>query len=200
MSENPPIGVIGVGWVGLVTGACFAELGHDVWLRDIDAAKLASLREGKVPIHEPGLQELVAKNEARLHFEAARAGARARAPAVRLRRHAPDLVGRRRPVACRGRGRGAARFRRARGHHEEHRALRNGRKHRRRLGELGKDSLGYAANPEFLQEGSAVDDFTDPDRVVIGSEPRSEWSGAPSRSSTRRSTVRSCERTSPPRR
>src|SRR5215212_6135864 len=69
MPENPPIGVIGVGWVGLVTGACFAELGHDVWCRDVDAAKLAMLRDGTVPFHEPGLQDLVTRNAARLHFE-----------------------------------------------------------------------------------------------------------------------------------
>src|SRR3954469_11986393 len=68
MPEKSPIGVIGVGWVGLVTGACFAELGHDVWWRDIDAAKLASLRQGSVPMFEPGLQELVARNSERLHF------------------------------------------------------------------------------------------------------------------------------------
>src|SRR3977135_3530031 len=69
MPENPPIGVIGVGWVGLVTAACFAALGHEVWCRDIDAAKLEVLREGKVPFHEPGLQDLVQQNAERLHFE-----------------------------------------------------------------------------------------------------------------------------------
>ena len=49
MSERPPIGVIGVGWVGLVTGACFAELGHDVWLRDIDRGLVdfPALRDGR---------------------------------------------------------------------------------------------------------------------------------------------------------
>ena len=47
MPDKPPIGVIGVGWVGLVTAACFAELGHDVWCRDIDAAKVESLRAGR---------------------------------------------------------------------------------------------------------------------------------------------------------
>src|SRR5919197_4008532 len=69
MPEKPPVGVIGVGWVGLVTAACFAELGHEVWCRDVDEVKLAALRAGSVPIHEPGLQDLVAKNASRLHFE-----------------------------------------------------------------------------------------------------------------------------------
>src|SRR5437879_5881918 len=69
MPENQPIGVIGVGWVGLVTAGCFAELGHHVWCRDIDGARLASLRAGTVPFHEPGLQELIVRNAERLHFE-----------------------------------------------------------------------------------------------------------------------------------
>src|SRR5919108_5555855 len=68
MGEQEPIGVIGVGWVGLVTAACFAELGHEVWARDIVPEKVESLRRGEVPIHEPGLGELVAKNAERLHF------------------------------------------------------------------------------------------------------------------------------------
>ncbi len=66
--EREPIGVIGVGWVGLVTAACFAELGHEVWARDIVAEKVESLARGEVPIHEPGLSELVAKNADRLNF------------------------------------------------------------------------------------------------------------------------------------
>ena len=66
--EKEPIGVIGVGWVGLVTAACFAELGHEVWARDIVPAKVESLSRGEVPIHEPGLPELVAQNAERLHF------------------------------------------------------------------------------------------------------------------------------------
>ena len=61
MPERPPIGVIGVGWVGLVTASCFAELGHHVWCRDIDAGKIESLRAGNVPIYEPGLADLVAR-------------------------------------------------------------------------------------------------------------------------------------------
>src|SRR3954453_18646893 len=68
MQEKEPIGVIGVGWVGLVTAACFAELGHEVYARDILEEKVASMRRGEVPIHEPGLAELVTKNAERLHF------------------------------------------------------------------------------------------------------------------------------------
>ena len=62
MAEKEPIGVIGVGWVGLCTAACFAELGHPVYARDILQEKVDSLTRGEVPMHEPGLPELVAGN------------------------------------------------------------------------------------------------------------------------------------------
>src|SRR2546423_6836418 len=68
MADREPIGVIGVGWVGLVTAACFAELGHEVYARDILPEKVESLQRGEVPMHEPGLPELVQKNAERLHF------------------------------------------------------------------------------------------------------------------------------------
>jgi UDPglucose 6-dehydrogenase len=175
MPESPPIGVIGVGWVGLVTAGCFAELGHDVWCRDIDTAKLASLRDARVPFHEPGLQELVARNAGRLHFEEGLAPvlehgrllfvcvdtpptasgdadlSRVEAVVEELPDSAEHSIVMKSTVPC---GTGAS--------------------IRRRLGELGKDSLGYASNPEFLQEGSAVVDFMRPDRVVIGSESPSD--------------------------
>ncbi|MET0926513.1 MAG: nucleotide sugar dehydrogenase, partial [Solirubrobacterales bacterium] len=68
-SEKPPIGVIGVGWVGLVTGACFAEIGRPVVAVDIDAGKIEALRSGApLPIHEPGLPELVERTRERLTF------------------------------------------------------------------------------------------------------------------------------------
>ena len=69
MSEQrQPVGVIGVGWVGLVTAACFAELGHPVVARDILAEKVEALSRGEVDIHEPGLAELVRRNAERLTF------------------------------------------------------------------------------------------------------------------------------------
>src|ERR1700677_3148576 len=62
------IGIFGAGWVGLVTGACLAELGHDVVVRDVVAEKIAALRRGEVPFHEEGLPELLARNAGRLVF------------------------------------------------------------------------------------------------------------------------------------
>ena len=62
------IGIFGAGYVGLVTGACFAELGHDVVVRDVVPEKIAELAGGRVPIYEPGLEELIAKNSERLRF------------------------------------------------------------------------------------------------------------------------------------
>src|ERR671929_206615 len=66
--SREPIGVIGAGWVGLVPAACFADLGHDVYVRDIVQEKVESLARGEVPIYEPGLSELITKNEDRLTF------------------------------------------------------------------------------------------------------------------------------------
>src|SRR5437660_4747250 len=67
-AQREPIGVIGTGYVGLVTAAGFAQLGNEVWCIDIDAEKIARLSRGEVPIYEPGLAESLAANSERLHF------------------------------------------------------------------------------------------------------------------------------------
>ncbi len=170
MPEKEPIGVIGVGWVGLVTAACFAELGHQVWARDILADKVAGLSRGDVPIHEPGLPELVTKNASRLHFTTDMPEVLEH---VRLLFVAVDTP----PTYS-----GDADLSRVDaviaelGESSEHALVMKstvpvgtGRSIQRR-----KEGLGYVSNPEFLQEGSAVEDFMHPDRVVIGADPSSE--------------------------
>ena len=176
MPERPPIGVIGVGWVGLVTASCFADLGHDVWCRDIDATKIDSLRKGEVPIYEPDLAELVARNSERLHFELDVAPLMEHARLLFVCVDTPPTYS------------GDADLSRVEAVIEalpssaEHAIVMKstvpvgtGANLRRRLGELGKADLGYASNPEFLKEGSAVADFTNPDRVVVGADTASPW-------------------------
>src|SRR3712207_6173165 len=68
MSDRDPIAVIGVGYVGLVTAAGFAELGSEVWCVDIDPDRIARLQEGEVPIYEPGLEETLASHRDRIHY------------------------------------------------------------------------------------------------------------------------------------
>src|ERR687885_2116557 len=62
------IGIFGAGYVGLVTGASFADLGHEVVVRDVVPERIEALRRGEVPIYEPGLDELIERNRDRLHF------------------------------------------------------------------------------------------------------------------------------------
>ena len=169
MSEKEPIGVIGVGWVGLVTASCLAELGHEIWARDILADKVESLSRGEVPIHEPGLPELVAKNSARLHFTTDMAPVLEHARLLFVCVDTPPTYS------------GDADLSRVEaviaelGDSDEHALVMKstvpvgtGRSIQRR-----RDGLGYVSNPEFLQEGSAVPDFMKPDRVVIGADNRS---------------------------
>ena len=173
-SGKTPIGVIGVGWVGLVSAACFAELGHDVWCRDIDAERIADLRAGNVPIFEPGLTELVAKNSERLHFETELAPVLDHTRLLFVSVDTPPTYS------------GDADLSRVNAVVEElppsseHALVMKstvpvgtGAAIDRRFRELGKTALSYVSNPEFLKEGSAVDDFLRPDRIVIGSEPES---------------------------
>jgi UDPglucose 6-dehydrogenase len=167
--EREPIGVVGVGWVGLVTAACFAELGHEVWARDIVPEKVESLARGDVPIHEPGLPELVRKNAERLHFTTEMPDLTERAQLLFVCVDTPPTYS------------GDADLSRVEsvlgelGDSNDHALVMKstvpvgtGRSIQRR-----RDGIGYVSNPEFLKEGSAVDDFMKPDRVVVGANGES---------------------------
>ena len=169
--------MIGGGYVGLVSGACFAELGNEVAVVEVDAAKLASLREGGIPIYEPGLQPLVADNvrTGRLTFGDDIAAAVAGADAVFIAVGTPTR-----------RGDGHADLSYVFAAVEQvARVLTGytvivtkstvpvgtGRRIKEILASVRPDlTVDVASNPEFLREGSAIPDFMRPDRVVIGVE------------------------------
>jgi UDPglucose 6-dehydrogenase len=171
MSEQlQPVGVIGVGWVGLVTAACFAELGHRVVARDILPEKVEALSRGEVAIHEPGLEDLLKRNAERITFttdmsellEGARllfvcvdtpptySGdadlSRVRAVVQELPEDSDHVLVMKSTVPAG-----------------------TGESIRRDMPELA-----YVSCPEFLKEGTAVADFMHPDRVVVGSDPGDE--------------------------
>ena len=168
------IAVVGTGYVGLVTGTCLAETGNDVTCVDCDAEKIAMLRQGQVPIYEPGLAELVARNVAagRLSFTTDLAVRNGRVAAVVLGdRHA--FLARRHggPVGALVGGR--------RDRPAPQAGLRSWCSRARcRWGPTPRSPPGWskltgfrcqvASNPEFLKEGAAIEDFMKPDRVVIG--------------------------------
>ncbi len=164
MAEREPVGVIGVGWVGLVTAACFAELGHEVHCRDIVQEKVESLSRGELPIFEPGLQELVERNRERLHFTT---DIQQALDAAKLLFCCVDT-----PPTYSGDA-DLSRVERVLeeiGGSTDHALVMKstvpvgtGRSIKRR-----SPNLGYVSNPEFLKEGSAVQDFMEPDRVVVG--------------------------------
>jgi UDPglucose 6-dehydrogenase len=170
MASKEPIGVIGVGWVGLVTAACFAELGHDVWARDILQEKVDSLSRGEVPIHEPGLPELVTKNPERLHFTTDMAEVLEHAQLLFVCVDTPPTYS------------GDADLSRVEAVMEE---LGGSNDHALvmkstvpvgtgRAIQRQRPEAGYVSNPEFLKEGSAVADFMKPDRVVVGADNGSQ--------------------------
>jgi UDPglucose 6-dehydrogenase len=171
MSEQrEPVGVIGAGWVGLVTAACFAELGHPVIARDIVAEKVESLRRGETTIHEPGLDELLSRNAERLTFTTDMGelltGARLLFVCVDT---PPTYSG----DADLSRVRAVVSDLSADGAHvlvmKSTVPAGTGESIRRDL-----PGLAYVSCPEFLKEGSAVEDFMHPDRVVIGADPGAE--------------------------
>ena len=171
------IAMIGGGYVGLVSGACFADLGVDVAVVEVDPAKLAALSEGRIPIYEPGLDRLVADNVAagRLSFGNDLAAAVAGAEAVFIAVGTPTR---------RGDGHADVSYVNAAA---EQVALAltdyavvvtkstvpvgTGRRIAEIMRRARPDAaFDVASNPEFLREGSAIGDFMRPDRVVIGTD------------------------------
>ena len=175
-AAREPIAVIGTGYVGLVTAAGFAELGSEVWCVDIDAAKVARLQAKEVPIYEPDLEQLLARNVERLHFstELSQALEHARLLFVAVGTPATysgdaDLSAVMAVVdAIPASGRHALVM-------KSTVPCGTGASVRRILSQQGKGELGYVSCPEFLKEGSAVHDFLHPDRVVVGDD--GGWAG-----------------------
>jgi UDPglucose 6-dehydrogenase len=171
MSEKEAIGVVGAGWVGLTTAACFAELGHPVVVREIVGEKVDALRRGEVPIHEPGLPEMIEKNRERLSFTTDMAELLDAARLIFICVQTPptysgdaDLSAVQRAVEEIGDPEGKALVMKSTV------PVGTGRTIRR-----GAPDLAYVSCPEFLKEGTAIQDFMEPDRVVIGCELGDEW-------------------------
>jgi len=172
------LSVIGTGYVGLVTGSCFADLGHQVTCVDVDKAKVASLKRGKVPIYEPGLEEIVRRNRGRrLFFTTDTAAAVRESEVVFIAVSTPpgasgeaDI----RNVIQAAKVIGAA----IRGYKiiVNKSTVPIGMTHV--VGDILRSTappdatFDVVSNPEFLREGSAVQDLFKPDRVVIGAENR----------------------------
>jgi UDPglucose 6-dehydrogenase len=175
-NERQPIGVIGTGYVGLVTAAGFAHLGSDVYCIDIDADKIARLKAGEIPIYEPGLAEMVADNRERLHFSTDIAEALEHARLLFIAVGTPPTYSGDADLSA---------------VHAVVHAIPASDRHalvmkstvpggtgaaiKRVLAEEGKTGLSYVSCPEFLKEGSAIKDFLNPDRVVVGDD--GDWAG-----------------------
>jgi UDPglucose 6-dehydrogenase len=163
------VGIFGAGWVGVVTGACLAELGHDVVVRDVVAEKVEALRRGRVPFHETDVPELLERNRERLTFTLdvdelvgcdflfvcvdtppTYSGDADLSRVWTVVDELPELPGT--PVLVM----------------KSTVPVGTGEKVRAGLDERGLRHVGYVSNPEFLSEGRAVRDFMRPDRVVVG--------------------------------
>jgi UDPglucose 6-dehydrogenase len=165
--------VVGTGYVGLVTGTCFAESGNDVVCVDNDAEKIAALRRGEIPIYEPGLEELVKRNVAqkRLTFQTDLADA--------VRHSLICFIAVGTPEGANGEADLSAVMAVAAGIGEAMDGYRvvvdkstvpvgTAQQVRDIIKRQTKHDFDVVSNPEFLKEGTAIEDFQKPDRVVIG--------------------------------
>jgi UDPglucose 6-dehydrogenase len=171
-----PIAVIGTGYVGLVTAAGFAELGSEVWCVDVDASKIDRLNRGEIPIYEPGLADCVARNRERMHFSTELGPALEQARLLFVAVGTPptysgdaDLSAVHAVVSSMP----------ASDHHalvmKSTVPVGTGASIQRMFASQGKSGFAYVSCPEFLKEGSALEDFLAPDRVVVGD--RGDWAG-----------------------
>jgi UDPglucose 6-dehydrogenase len=176
MREREPIGVIGTGYVGLVTAAGFAELGNEVYCVDIDADKIGQLKRGEIPIYEPGLAELVDRNRERLHFSTELAPALEHARLLFVAVGTPPTYSGDADLSA------VQAVVDAMPPSDRHALVMKstvpsgtGAAIKRVFADRGKGGFSYVSCPEFLKEGSAVADFLHPDRVVVGDD--GDWAG-----------------------
>jgi UDPglucose 6-dehydrogenase len=175
-TQREPIGVIGTGYVGLVTAAGFAELGNDVYCIDIDADKIQGLREGRIPIWEPGLEDLVARNRERMHFSTSIGDALEHARLLFVAVGTPPTYSGDADLSA------VHAVVDAMPPSDRHALIMKstvpvgtGANVKRAFIEQDKGGFRYVSCPEFLKEGSAVKDFLAPDRVVVGDD--GDWAG-----------------------
>lgn len=173
------IAVIGAGYVGLVTAACLSDLGNDVICNDIDSDKIAGLKRGIVPIYEPGLEELIKRNgkEKRLIFTLSLKEAVAKSEVIFIAVGTPPKGnGEADLTFVENVAREIARFMTSYRLIVEKSTVpvETGMwvKHTLQVYTRKKIKFDVASNPEFLREGSAINDFMRPDRIVIGVESR----------------------------
>ena len=171
------LAVIGTGYVGLVSGACFSEFGFDVTCIDKDAAKIDSIQSGVMPIYEPGLDDLVARNVAagRLHFTTDMGPAVAAADAVFIAVGTPTRRGDGHADLSYVFGAAAKIATHLQGYTvvvtKSTVPVGTGREVEKVIRETNQEAdFDVASNPEFLREGAAIGDFMRPDRVVVGAE------------------------------
>jgi UDPglucose 6-dehydrogenase len=164
------IAIFGAGYVGLVTGACFADLGHEVVVRDIVPERIDELRAGRLPIHEPGLEQVLARNADRLGFTLDVAEALDGAEFAFVAVGTPPTYSGDADLSAvwtvvdelPGVGEGLTLVMKSTV------PVGTGEKVRANLDVRGLGGISYVSNPEFLAEGTAVRDFMHPDRVVVG--------------------------------
>jgi UDPglucose 6-dehydrogenase len=172
------VGVIGTGYVGLVTGVCFAEMGNDVILMDIDEVKISGLLDGKIPIYEPGLEQMLVRNvsERRIHFTTDLKETVEKSFIIFIAVGTPPKED--------GSADLSQVFSAAR---EISRAINTYRiivtkstvpvgtthKIKEIIAQETKEEFDVASNPEFLKEGNAIADCMKPDRIVLGVEKAS---------------------------